>query len=294
MKAIAAFIAIAYALAIALSLFIGLTGGVHSRFIGWAYTSMLLPAIAVWLVYLMTKEGPRICWECFPLRYLPVALFLMPGILHAVMLPLMASFAGGLHWQDWLTPQPDGLYHTPALRGWGALTTAGLISHIALNAVAGLAIISFLAFFEEIGWRAWLLPRLTDRMGARPAVVATAVIWALWHVPFDLSGILHIEGVAPAKLALMLAFGTTSAGLILGWLWLRTESIWLVSLAHGALNNWGQYAFKYLKQSVASDRELIVLAAGSSAVLIAGVLLLSTSQNRAPQRKCGKPANGPA
>jgi membrane protease YdiL (CAAX protease family) len=33
-----------------------------------------------------------------------------------------------------------------------------------------------------------------------------------------------------------------AAGLIIGWLWLRTESIWLAAIAHGAMNNWGQYA----------------------------------------------------
>jgi membrane protease YdiL (CAAX protease family) len=54
-------------------------------------------------------------------------------------------------------------------------------------------------------------------------------------------------------------------GLIIGWLWLRTESIWLVAIAHGALNNWGQYAFKYMKDSVTPDAvssDLAVFGAG--------------------------------
>jgi len=49
--------------------------------------------------------------------------------------------------------------------------------------------------------------------------------------------------------------------LVIGWLWLKTESIWIVSLAHGALNNWGQYAFKYMQFVQAPD--LIVVSAGS-------------------------------
>jgi membrane protease YdiL (CAAX protease family) len=76
------------------------------------------------------------------------------------------------------------------------------------------------------------------------------------------------------KLALTLPLGTVAAGLILGWLWLRTESIWLVAIAHGALNNWGQYAFKYMKESVTSDTDLAILGAGSLTLLIVGVLLL--------------------
>ncbi len=148
------------------------------------------------------------------------------------------------------------------------------MGHIALNAFAGLVIVSFMAFFEEIGWRAWLLPRLIDRIGRRRAVVATSIIWALWHVPFVLSGILHIDGVTPAKLALVLPLGNMAAGLILGWLWLRTESIWLAAIAHGALNNWGQYAFKYMKESGRPDLDIAVLSAGSLALFLVGCILL--------------------
>src|SRR6185312_4039351 len=130
--------ATAYGLAIALSLVIGLTGGHSSALIGLAYLSMFLPALSVLIVNLAMHDPPSISWVRFPLRYLPVALFLMPGVLHAVMLPLMATIGGGVQWQDWLTPQPDGLYHTPASRGWGALTIQALAVRMALNAVIGL------------------------------------------------------------------------------------------------------------------------------------------------------------
>ena len=223
------------------------------------------------------NEPPRVSWDCFPLRYLPIALFLIPAVQHAVMLPYMAAAPGGVRWQDWLTPQADGLYHTPPSRGWGAVTIRGLLGHVVVNAVVGLAANSFLAFFEEIGWRAWLLPRLRDRIGPRRAVVATAIIWGFWHVPFQLSGIQHIDGVSPMSSAITLPFGIMTAGLIIGWLWIRTESIWLATIAHGALNNWGQYAVKYMKDSVtpaAVSSDLAALRAGSVALLVVGVFLL--------------------
>jgi hypothetical protein len=58
------------------------------------------------------------------------------------------------------------------------------------------------------------------------------------------------------------------AGLILGWLWLRAESIWLVANAHGALNNWGQYAVTYMKEFVTPDTDMAVLGAVSQALLV--------------------------
>ena len=274
MKAILVFVATAYALSIALSLVIGFTGGHQSPLIALGYLSMFLPAVSVLIVSVTMKEPLRIRWDRLPLRYLPVALFLIPGVLHAVMLPLMAIVNGQIQWQDWLTPQADGLFHTPLSRGWGTLTTQELIGRIAINALAGLLIVSLLALFEEVGWRGWLLPRVESRMGGRRAVVIVSIIWALWHVPFHLSGIQHIDGVSPVRLALTLPLGTAAAGLIIGWLWLRTESIWLAAIAHGAMNNWGQYAFKYMNDSGAPGTDVAVLAAGSAALLVVGALLL--------------------
>jgi membrane protease YdiL (CAAX protease family) len=274
MKAINLYIGLVSAFSIALSFLVGLTGGHASPIFGLAYLSMFMPAFAVGIVYLVMKEAPLAAWHRFPVCYLPLALLLMPAVMHLAMLPAMAILEGALQWQDWLSPQSDGLYHTPPSRGWGNLTIASLIAHIAINALVGLAIVSFMAFFEEIGWRAWLLPRLKDRLGARWAIVLVAIIWALWHVPFELSGILHIDGVSPIKLALIMPLGTTAAGIVLGWLWIRSQSIWMVSIAHGALNNWGQYAFKYMRDTRAPDADIAVLTSGYFALLILGIVLL--------------------
>ena len=287
MNPILAFVATAYGLSVALSLVVGMTGGYDSPLIGLRYLSMLLPGIAVLIVSAGMDEKPVVRFE-MPLRYLPIALFLIPTVLHAVMLPTM-SVAEGLQWQDWLTPQTDGLYHTPASRGWGVVTVQGLAVRIAFNAVVGLVVVSFLAFFEEIGWRAWLLPRLRARMGARRAVVLTATIWALWHVPFQLSGIQHIDGVSPTRLAVGAPLGIVAAGFVLGWLWLRTESVWLCAIAHGALNNWGQYAFKYMKDGPATDADLAVAAAGFLALLVVGSLLLLWSPTTSPAPRASEP-----
>jgi membrane protease YdiL (CAAX protease family) len=272
--AIRAFVCCAYALSIALSLLVGFTGGSRGPLIGLRFLSMFLPAVAVLIVSAAaTAEPLRIEWNRFPLEYAAPALFLLPVAMHVGMLPVIARYEGGLPWEDWLTAQADGLYHPPPQRGWGALTFEGLAGRILLNAVVGVTIVSVLALFEEVGWRAWLLPRLARRTGIRRAVVLTSGIWAVWHVPFALSGVQHIDGFSPAALALTLPIGIFAAGLVIGWLWVKTESIWIVSIAHGAFNNWGQYALKYMRYGRAPD--LIVGGAGVLAVLVLGTLLLA-------------------
>jgi membrane protease YdiL (CAAX protease family) len=272
-RAVVAFIAVVYALAVAFSLLVGLSGGYQSAFAGIGFATMFVPTIAVILVHSMTHGTLLIDWSRFPVRFLPLALFLIPVTLHAGMLAVMTA-AGPLPWARWLTPEADGLYHSPDTQGWGVLTAQSLIARMLLNAAVGIVVVSALALFEEIGWRGWLLPQFMRRMSARRAIVVTAMVWALWHVPFGLSGIQHIDGVSPARVAILIPFGTVAAGLVIGWLWVRTESIWIAAVAHGALNNWGQYAFKFMDDFTVPD-QTVVLAAGFVALYGLGTVLLA-------------------
>jgi membrane protease YdiL (CAAX protease family) len=272
MNAVAIFVAVTYGLAATLSLVVWKTGGHDGPLAGLGFAAMFLPALAAAIVHTLTNEGLRIDWTRLPVRWIPVALFLIPVTLHAIMLPRMAR-AGPLPWQDWLTLAADGRYHSPESRGWGVLTTGELVARIGLNAGVGLLVVSALALFEEIGWRGWLLPRLAARMGARPAVILTAIIWGIWHIPFGLSGIQHVDGISSMRLALGVPVGVVATGLVIGWLWVRTNSIWIVALAHGASNNWGQYAFKYMRDFTVPDPRSVV-GSGYPGLYVVGILLL--------------------
>jgi CAAX protease family protein len=278
------FVLIAYALSIGLSAIVWLTGADKSPFAFICGTAaMFVPAVATFIVVTATAaEPPMLRWDHFPRRYLPAALLLIPLVMHAVMLPVAAALWGGLPWAPWLTPDANGIYHTPAERSWGALTTLGLAGRLGMNLIVGLLATSTLAFFEEIGWRAWMLPRLLERMGSRRAVVTSALIWAFWHTPFALSGIHHLPGIPTALTVATLPLVTFGAGLIIGWLWLRTGSIWIVSLAHGAHNNWGQYAFKFMNDGGpgGEPRDMLVLAAGGLALIAVGGVLLSVRRGK--------------
>jgi len=81
---------------------------------------MLLPSGAVVVLAKARNESLHVRWTSF---HLPVALFLIPGVLHAVMLPTMATLEGGVRWQDWLTRHSDGSPILEQLSG----QTCGLI-----------------------------------------------------------------------------------------------------------------------------------------------------------------------
>ena len=279
--AVLIFVACAYALAIVLSVAIWLTSGNESPLHSLGLISMFIPAAAVFAARYATGEQLRVDWSFPPKRYVPLALFLMPAVMHAVMLSATVFLTGELPWQDWLTHPANDVFRSPAQLGWGSLNERELYVHLVMNAITGLLIVSFLAFFEEIGWRAWLLQRLAARVSPRKAILAVAVIWALWHVPFLLSGILSFANVSRGPATVIMPVGEFGAGLVIGWFWIRTRSIWIVSLAHGALNNWGQYAFKFMKDAPVSifgtvypSYDTIVLASGTVALVVLGGLLV--------------------
>ena len=90
-------------------------------------------------------------------------------------------------------------------------------------------------------------------------------------------------GVSPAQLALGVPIGVVGPGLVIGWLWVRTESIWIVAMAHGALNNWGQYAFKYMRDTVPDPGS--VVGAGFIGLYVLGILLLAFGVPKSTHRQ---------
>ncbi len=276
------FIAISFSLSILLSLFIGFTGGHESKFIWLQFASMPIPAIAVLLMNNLFKAPVKeIEWNKLPIYWLLVALLLMPVTVHIICLPLINFLNNGTFpWQSWLTKK-DALYISPSNFGWGTLTASELVFKIFFNAITGVVIVSALAFLEEIGWRGWMLPRLVKQFNVKKGILIGSLVWALWHVPFMLSGILYLKAVPVYLIVFINPFGIFGAGLVISWLWTKTKSIWIVSIAHGALNNWGQYAFNYMQDSkINLQSQQIWLSIGvNGSLLILGLLTFITLKN---------------
>ncbi|WP_244632480.1 MULTISPECIES: CPBP family intramembrane glutamic endopeptidase [unclassified Microbacterium] len=92
---------------------------------------------------------------------------------------------------------------------------------------------SVFAFGEEIGWRGWLVPALRP-LGTWPALILSGVIWGFWHSPIILLG--YNFGRTDISGVLFMIGGCVAWGILLGWLRLRSASVWPAVLAHGALN----------------------------------------------------------
>ncbi len=90
------------------------------------------------------------------------------------------------------------------------------------------------ALAEEWGWRGWLLPALLP-LGRWPAILLVGVVWGLWHAPVVLLGYNFPVEPAPVRVLLMVGF-CVATGSLLGWLRLRSDSVWPCAIGHGFVN----------------------------------------------------------
>ncbi|MER6990441.1 CPBP family intramembrane glutamic endopeptidase [Saccharopolyspora hirsuta] len=111
----------------------------------------------------------------------------------------------------------------------GALVAIQLVAMLLIAPLIN----SVLAFGEEWGWRGWLLPALAER-GTWPALLISGVIWGVWHAPLTLLGY-NYANLGPWA-ALMFTGTCVLFGILLGWLRLRSGSIWPAVVGHGAIN----------------------------------------------------------
>lgn len=145
---------------------------------------------------------------------------------------------------------------------------------------------------EEIGWRGYLLPRL-QTLGLRRALLLSGLLHGVWHLPVILlTSLYHPEGsrfvVIPVFLVLV-----TALGVFLGWLRLRTGSVWPPVLAHSA-NNVG---LSWLSLFVVGDAVMIQYIAEEGLVhmvayiAVAAAILFRSSgtERREPAERSSEP-----
>ena len=95
---------------------------------------------------------------------------------------------------------------------------------------------TFFLFGEEFGWRGYLQMRLFSD-NPLLAAVTTGIIWGVWHYPINIRGYNFPE--RPILGLLVFPITTIMLSIILGWLRLRSGSVWASCLAHAATNSIG-------------------------------------------------------
>ncbi|HEX8509061.1 MAG TPA: type II CAAX endopeptidase family protein [Propionibacteriaceae bacterium] len=250
-----------YLLAFAMVVAVALTGGTTAA-------AMLTPAVAVALMLLLiTRQGwTRDGWASLGLHRLglgtwPVAI-LLPLLIVAVGAAVVLA-TDAAHWQ-----YPEQAANYPA---W--TLPAFLLANIAYASLTT-------SLTEEIGWRGYLLPRLTT-LGVRRALLLSGLLHGIWHLPVMLLTSLYHPVGSRLVVVPMFLVAVTALGVFYGWLRLRTDSIWPAVLAHSAHN----VAVSWMSGLLVGNAVVIQYVAGEGVVTTAAyvavaVVLLKRAKNR--------------
>ena len=196
----------------------------------FALPASFAPAIAALIVRLwVTREGLADAGLGFNLRHkwhFYLLAWLLPLALIAVVV-LLAPVLG--------ISQPDFSMQR-AYRDMGQSPGGpALSSRLPVYLVMAI-LMTPLLWGEEFGWRGYLQIRL---LAHRPllAALVTGLIWGVWHYPLVLMGFEYPD----QRMLGLLVFPVTTVlyAIILGWLFLRSGSIWPPSLFHATMNTIG-------------------------------------------------------
>ncbi|HEV7693021.1 MAG TPA: type II CAAX endopeptidase family protein [Hyphomonadaceae bacterium] len=219
---IAAFLALTVAFsAVWFLLIVGQFGIPHSVLATGAMWSPGLAAICVRLWFQRNLDGTG--WKSPPIDWLAIGLAL--PLTYGVLIHGLAWAAGaGPLPDEWIGQIPYGVTADNAGVALALLLTLGVVDRF------------FRALGEEIGWRGLLLPEMIKLVGFRKAAVASSVVWAGWHLPLIVPFLLSQTNPPPAFSLACFATTLVSAGVVISWVKIKSQSLWPCVMIHGAHN----------------------------------------------------------
>lgn len=183
------------------------------------------PAIANVLTRLITKEGLKDSMLHLRLKG-HVKYYLL-----ALSLPILYALFGGLlitlvfgHF-DWkeITDRTSPLM---------------MVSGI-LTVMSSSALVAFVTFGEEFGWRAYMNQKMESLMGFYPTVFVGGILWGLWHMPLTIEG--HNFGTDywgfPYLGVITMCIECVFVGCMMMWLTKKTGSVYPAAICHAVNNN---------------------------------------------------------
>jgi membrane protease YdiL (CAAX protease family) len=181
-----------------------------------ALATALLAGVAAWAV------GERRWRELRQFTRVPEAQFGMLGLIFPIAVNLVPNIAFYLHDRIHWAAFEFGKFSPPIFSSYFRFPELYYFWYLPAAA------------FEEIIWRGYLQPRFVRRFGIIRGIFLLGVVWSAFHFLGDFRQTTEDYQVF-SKLAMRLLSCLVSS-YVLGWLTLRSGSIWPAALSHGLQN----------------------------------------------------------
>lgn len=190
-------------------------------------------------------------------------------VFFALWMPAVLSILGGILF---FVIFPDA-YDSEFLTIRGILEEAGALQqleaqgmtipmYLAISSIQAVTLAPFLNMFvalgEEVGWRGVMYPYLKEKFGVTKGRIAGGAIWGAWHWPVMIfAGYEYGKDYigAPVLGPIVFCIATVMMGILLDYVYEKTETIWLPSLMHGAINAFTVFA--YLTKPEYADKAIL-------------------------------------
>lgn len=202
---------------------------------------MWLPALATLVTRKLTKDKsdlrvkPRIRenWRTYLIAaYVPGILIVLGALLYFMIFPEHLDLSLGFVKE--LLALAGQEVTLPSLGAGELLLISG-----GLILLAPLVFVNhILAFGEEVGWRAYLLPLLCEKFGVIKGILLDGVLWGIAHAPLVCFGVNYSGdyfGKPWTGILMMVVFATT-VGIFLSYVTIKTKSVIPACISHGAIN----------------------------------------------------------
>lgn len=139
-------------------------------------------------------------------------------------------------------------------------------------------LLSYPAFLgEEYGWRYFLQSALQERMGKRKGVLILGLLWGIWHLSINL---FYYSPQTSFYSVLNQLIVCVSYSIFFGYVYMRTENIWIISMIHFFNNNLGFVLFGATGANVVFSWQAIVFNLILFSIVYAPFLLANDYRNQ--------------
>lgn len=202
---------------------------------------MFIPAVAVLLTRLITREGHRNTLLQLPKLKSNLGYYLFawfgPAILTVIGMALYFLLNPGK-----FDPGLSNLvkaYENSGVDMTASKLQTTMLIQIATAFFIGPLVNALNCFGEEWGWRGYLLPKMRNKFKILPMLLINGVIWGVWHAPLTALG--HNYGTGypgfPFTGILAMIVFCIVMGTIFSYITIKTNSCVPAIFAHGGLNS---------------------------------------------------------
>ena len=252
-----------------------ITGGVNSELIPLL---MLFPGIIAVFFIIFSKTGFRkIGWGLKEWRYIFPAIFI-PLVVSLGLVFLIEILNWG-NLSDNLFVFNDGMLESSKiglLLGNHKQTITFFLVNFTLSHIVFLIGGSILTLGEELGWRGYLQEKLLRKYNLIWGLIILGAIWGYWHSPIILMGY-NFPSQPVLGSILLMPLGTIFLGIFLGWIYLRSKSIWMPALAHASINLFSGFLYGMTMNYNEISRQLVWIAAWG---VVASICFINLYKNK--------------